>query len=277
MSITTERMRGNLDTLLQRSDIAAVIIALPLTIQPDIVIKCLDAGKHVLSEKPVAATVLKGLSLIKDASKYVEKGLVWRVAENYEAEPVYRKAGKILNSGTIGSYPGGFLLDGGVHTTAALRTLLPRPLSQLSGFASLNKDYLAPHDTIHTIVRAGSHFHGTVDMTWAWPTKSKPIQEEMVITGTKGWLGIGRIEGGWRITVKILLNEKPESYEEKEENLEFTSQGVAQEFLQFFNVIRGERGLDIGKPLDALRDVAFIQAALTSDGNPVSLEDLVQE
>ncbi|EEB87840.1 hypothetical protein MPER_14647, partial [Moniliophthora perniciosa FA553] len=82
--------------------IAAIIIALPLTIQPEIVLKCLDAGKHVLSEKPIAATVSKGLSLIHDASKYVEKGLVWRVAENFEAEPVYIKAGEILKSGAIG-------------------------------------------------------------------------------------------------------------------------------------------------------------------------------
>jgi len=92
----------NLDVLLQRSDIVAVIIVLPITVQPEIVIKALAAGKHVLSEKPIAPDVAKGLSLIKESSKYTQKGLVWRVAENYELEPAYRKAGELIRSGAIG-------------------------------------------------------------------------------------------------------------------------------------------------------------------------------
>lgn len=45
---------SGLSALLQRSDIGAVIVALPILVQLEVVRKCLAAGKHVLCEKPVA-------------------------------------------------------------------------------------------------------------------------------------------------------------------------------------------------------------------------------
>ena len=73
------------DALLSRSDIQAVIVVLPLTQQPEIVIRALAAGKNVLSEKPVAKDVKTGLSLIEKWEKeFKPKGLIWRVAENFE-------------------------------------------------------------------------------------------------------------------------------------------------------------------------------------------------
>jgi predicted dehydrogenase len=93
----------DLDALLARSDIAAVIVVLPITSQPDIVLKALEAGKHVISEKPVAADVKQGLHLIKEYNlKYKPKGLIWRVAENFEAEPGFRAAGAAIAAGKIG-------------------------------------------------------------------------------------------------------------------------------------------------------------------------------
>lgn len=93
----------NLDVLLARQDITIVTIALPITVQPNIILKSLAAGKHVLSEKPVAPDVKKGLELIRTYNQlYKKKGLVWRVAENYEAEPGYRPAAAAIRSGKIG-------------------------------------------------------------------------------------------------------------------------------------------------------------------------------
>lgn len=93
----------NLDVLLQRPDISAVIVVLPITLQPSIILKALAAGKHVLSEKPVAPDVGAGLKLIEEFNTvYKPKGLVWRVAENFEAEPGYRAAAKAIREGKIG-------------------------------------------------------------------------------------------------------------------------------------------------------------------------------
>lgn len=93
----------DLDALLKRTDVAAVIVVLPITHQPSVVVKALAAGKHVLSEKPVAPDVAAGVKLITTFnSQFKPKGLVWRVAENFEAEPGYRAAGKAIRDGKIG-------------------------------------------------------------------------------------------------------------------------------------------------------------------------------
>ena len=93
----------SLDVLLARKDITVITIALPITVQPRIISKSLAAGKHVLSEKPIAPDVKQGLELIGTYHQlYKNKGLVWRVAENYEAEPGYRAAAAAVRSGKIG-------------------------------------------------------------------------------------------------------------------------------------------------------------------------------
>ena len=73
----------SLDDLLARNDIEAVILALPIKNQPDYIRKALLAGKHVLSEKPVAENVQDAVELIKwYRSEIVGKGVTWAVAEN---------------------------------------------------------------------------------------------------------------------------------------------------------------------------------------------------
>jgi predicted dehydrogenase len=94
---------SNLDALLKRSDITSVILVLPITHQPGVIVKALAAGKHVLSEKPVAKDVAEGVKLLATfESQHKPKGLVWRVAENFEAEPGFQAAGKAIRNGKIG-------------------------------------------------------------------------------------------------------------------------------------------------------------------------------
>lgn len=160
--------------------------------------------------------------------------------------------------------------------------MLPHPLTHLSGFASLNKDYLAPHDTVHTIVRAGPQIHGTADLTWASPTKSRPAIDGFIITGSNGWLSVNHVSKpgihGPVVRVAIHSVTKLEGgAEEKEEIIEEPSVGVQAELASFFAVIKGQddnKGL--GDPLAALGDVAFFQAALNSGGNLVDLTQLIK-
>lgn len=94
---------ADLEALLNSTTIDAVLITLPITVQPGIVLAALQAGKHVLSEKPVAADVTSGYSLITEyQEKYAPKGLHWRIAENYECEPAFIKAAEEIQAGRIG-------------------------------------------------------------------------------------------------------------------------------------------------------------------------------
>ncbi|THH26407.1 hypothetical protein EUX98_g7780 [Antrodiella citrinella] len=307
----------NLDVLLARSDIQAVIVVLPITLQPSIVRKALAAGKHVLSEKPVAPDVASGLALIKDFdTTYKPKGLIWRVAENWEVEPGFHSAAKILASGAIGKvtsfnvrvvnyvakdskwyktpwrtvpdYQGGFLLDGGVHTIAALRVILPSPMVSLSGFASLNMEHLPPHDTINATVKSADGSHGIIEITFGAPvpSRSQLANNGISVTGTEGWVWIKQEKGKdanggeqqvFRITIhKVTRNEKGEDVGETEEVVEEPACGVEQELKRFFAAISGSDD-GLGSPLGALKDVAWIQAALNSNGLPVDLQKLVVE
>lgn len=79
--------------LLLRDDIAAVIIALPIMSQPEFVEAALVAGKHVLSEKPVAENLARAEKLIKyyEANQKKNKA-TWSVAENFRFLATYKLA-----------------------------------------------------------------------------------------------------------------------------------------------------------------------------------------
>lgn len=162
--------------------------------------------------------------------------------------------------------------------------MLPHPLTHLSGFASLNKKYLAPHDTIHTIIQAGPDIHGTADLTWASPTKSRPQFDGFVISGTNGWLSVNQISTpgtgvpALRVAIHSVVKSKDDAEEEeKEEIIEEPLVGVQAELTSFFAAINGkDDGKRLGDPLAALGDVAFFQAALNSGGNLVDLNQLLR-
>lgn len=308
---------SNLDALLARSDISSVIIVLPITQQPSIVLKALAAGKHVLSEKPIAGDVASGAKLIAQyEAQYKHMGLVWRVAENFEVEPGHTAAGRAIAAGKIGKvtffssrtvnfidqdskwyktpwrtipdYQGGFLLDGGVHSVAALRVILPSAMTHLSGFASLNKEWLAPQDTINTIIKNADGSHGIYELSFAAPSPSRSgAGGGLVITGTDGWLQVQQImardlihnveQPTFRITIKSATRDANGVLgPEKEEVIDEPIRGVELEQASFFAALEGKDD-GLGSPLGALKDVAVIEAALKSGGELIDLEKLISQ
>ncbi|KIJ10684.1 hypothetical protein PAXINDRAFT_172088, partial [Paxillus involutus ATCC 200175] len=306
----------NLDALLARSDISTVIVVLPITLQPSIVLKALEAGKHVISEKPVAPDVASGLKLIATyETEYKPKGLIWRVAENWEAEPVYTAAAKAIRAGKIGKviffslravsciyqdskwyktpwrnipdYQGGFLLDGDVHSVAALRVILPSPMAYLSGFASLNVEWLAPQDTINAIIKSADGSHGIFELSFGATTPSREsVGNGIVITGTDGYLTINRTEvkdpitGSNKSISRLTIKSAPRGADgkpgpEQEEVIDEPVRGVELELAGFFAAVLEGKDDGLGSPMGALRDVAVIEAALNSGGKLIDLERLV--
>ncbi|HXF60994.1 MAG TPA: Gfo/Idh/MocA family oxidoreductase, partial [Caldilineaceae bacterium] len=133
--------------LLAQPEIEAVAVLLPIPAMPTVIRQALAAGKHVLSEKPIAATLAEGQALLA----YYEHqkrhpGQVWMVGENWRYEEAFQRAAALARSGALGevltchwpiftpinerskyyhttwrrdrSVPGGFVLDTGVHHVA---------------------------------------------------------------------------------------------------------------------------------------------------------------
>ncbi|KAI0431238.1 hypothetical protein F5Y09DRAFT_202937 [Xylaria sp. FL1042] len=181
------------EDLLKREDIAGVMMALPIVDQPSYIEKALAAGKHVLAEKPIAKDLDTAIKLIEYYKKVsTETKATLAIAENFRfmkgwayAADEIKKLGRLtgfvvrLNSmmqadnryyktpwRTTPEYQGGFLLDGGVHYTAGVRTLLGKENSVASVIAltSLVKSHLPPKDTINAILQTktgvlGSYVH----------------------------------------------------------------------------------------------------------------------
>ncbi|KAK3940409.1 hypothetical protein QBC46DRAFT_385315 [Diplogelasinospora grovesii] len=208
----------SLDDLLKREDVEGVIIALPILSQPDVVEKALRAGKHVLSEKPIAGDVQKGQELVSMYRGLADGRPIWAVAENfrYTASLVYaaqkvkelREVGgelttfRLQQNGfvkrdnkywntewrKVPEYQGGFLLDGGVHFVAGLRLLLTslspsNEISSLAAFSTLLEERLLPVDTVHAVAKTQSGKIGTISLSFGTEFKSGL---EIDVNTTKG-------------------------------------------------------------------------------------------
>lgn len=82
-SINVEHGDDGLDKVLSDPSVDAVMLVLPISRQPELVLRALKAGKHVMSEKPVGKDVKTARETIEEYEKtYQPKGLIWRVAES---------------------------------------------------------------------------------------------------------------------------------------------------------------------------------------------------
>ena len=137
--------------LLDRDDVEAVSIILPFELNRSVTMDVLNAGKHVMVEKPLAGNLDDARKMLGFEEQYPK--LVMMVAENYRYRPLFLRVREILDEGAIGgpyaavwnfftdvgsganvqylstrwriehTYRGGFLTDGGVHIIAVLRDL----------------------------------------------------------------------------------------------------------------------------------------------------------
>jgi predicted dehydrogenase len=89
----------DLDVVLADERIDAIAIATPAGTHLDIALAAMRAGKHVLIEKPLAATYADGLRLVEEADR---ARLVLMCDHTFCYTPAVRKIRELLHSGEIG-------------------------------------------------------------------------------------------------------------------------------------------------------------------------------
>jgi predicted dehydrogenase len=277
-----------LDPLLARTDIDAVDIILPIAVQPSLIEAALKAGKHVISEKPVAPDVASGRALLQTAQELTSKaGTVWMIAENIRFEPVFQSAGERIQRGELGkpiqliwttaavvnpqnkyyhtawrrdnSFPGGFILDGGVHNIAAMRTVMGE-IASVSAFVTQVRDDLPPADTFCAVFQFANGAVGC--WTHNFVTSSPWLNSSMQVLCEHGAMQVNSRQ----LDVTIDGNQSSEA---------FTVDAIQQELAAFARMIQGEALHST--PAQALQDVAVIQAILESarTGSAVKPERIV--
>jgi len=87
------------EQLLKVEDIDTVDICAPHNLHTEIVIKALEAGKHVICEKPIALTLEEADQMIRAAERAHKKLMI---AHNLRFMAQFQKTKEIINKGTLG-------------------------------------------------------------------------------------------------------------------------------------------------------------------------------
>ncbi|WP_433327217.1 Gfo/Idh/MocA family protein [Spirillospora sp. CA-294931] len=89
--------------LLRRDDVQLIDICTPGDGHAEIAIAALDAGKHVLCEKPLANTVAEAEAMTDAADRAAAKGIVAMVGFNYRRIPAIALARNLVAQGRLGT------------------------------------------------------------------------------------------------------------------------------------------------------------------------------
>jgi len=267
--------------LLQRSDVEAVDIALPIHLNYQVTKDALKAGKHVIVEKPLAANLSEAKIMLDFEDKYP---LVTMVAENFRYRPIFHHIKKYLQQGKIGEpyavfwnrfilinekdnkfaqtkwrinhqYRGGFVTDGGIHYIAALRDMFGEINHGIAFTKSVNFN-IGEMDSMSFQFHTDKNIYGVLNAFYS----SKGYEQDCIlISGSEGSI---LIEDD-KLTLK---NEKKLELEEVEE-----SKGYKEEFEDFY------RGIRLGKKVkssfyEGYKDLQVIMGAINSTKKWKNLE-----
>ncbi len=96
---STVRVTDDIGAVLSDDRVDAVAVATPAWTHYEVALACLEAGKHVLVEKPFASSVAEGEKLVATAAR---NGLVLMCDHTYCYTPAVRKLGELVAAGALG-------------------------------------------------------------------------------------------------------------------------------------------------------------------------------
>jgi UDP-N-acetylglucosamine 3-dehydrogenase len=190
------RAYSDYETLLKEEKPDAVSVCTPNIFHAPAAIAAMNAGAHVLVEKPMAATEAEALAMIEAAKK---NNVYLMVGHNQRLMPPHVKAKEILDSGRLGrvltfrtafGHPGpeGWSIDGreswffrekdaimgamgdlGVHKSDLIRYLLDDEVADVSAFiGTLHKEGTTVDDNATCVLRMKSGAIGTLTASWTY-------------------------------------------------------------------------------------------------------------
>lgn len=261
--------------VLDNPDIEAVSISLPIHLNFPVTREALQAGKHVIVEKPLAVDLAEAIAMRALAEEY--PGRVAMVAENYRYRPLYHRLRALVNEGAIGRpysvlwnylvyldpsknqyaqttwrqnprHVGGFVSDSGVHNIAVLRLILGEFATGRAFTANVFPAIGTP-DTFSLQFAMNSGVSGVLNLYF----RACGLWENTLhILGEHGTITVGRENF-------ILRREnEPDREEDARDGM-----GYREEFEDFFRAIR-EGGTAISSFGEAYRDLEIILRAFDS-------------
>jgi predicted dehydrogenase len=93
----------SLDEALEKTDCDCVLVVTPPETHHDVAAQALEAGKHVLVEKPLDTTLCGACALVRAAKRV---GRILMVSQNYRFSAPFRAAQGLVRSGALGELVG---------------------------------------------------------------------------------------------------------------------------------------------------------------------------
>ena len=218
--------RGTTDhhELLARDDVDAVLISVPIPLLYGIAQDALNAGKHVLSEKPTGTDEEQARAFLAFEREFPDRVVL--VGENYFYRDDIRHARALLDDGAIGKmhlmswrragqmvpregrfnstswrrrpqYRGGVHLDAGVHDIAQIRMLCGEVLRVHGAVQWANSTIDSPSDLTLNLAFAGGAIGNYTACYSEVPVPPEP--NDMRLYGTEGVLVLSGREGERRV------------------------------------------------------------------------------
>jgi predicted dehydrogenase len=258
------------------SSATTVLVAVPIHLSFGIIRDCLNAGKHVIAEKPLGDSLSQALELLEVARR---QSVHLLVAENFRYQNGFALARQLSEEGKIGGLRGyylndlhytapsgvwaqtawrtagthrhGYIIDGGPHIVAGLRQMVGHEPTSVSAIGnSFHPDHLGrPWDTLHVNIQFADGVVGHLTLGYGSPD---PDGRRPKLLGTDGTLSVGK----GAIEIHRLDGSK--------ESIPFAeTSGLMEEWDDFAQVL-----LQGGEPrfsaIEAARDLAFLDASIES-------------
>lgn len=205
----------SVEALVADETIDAVSVCTANVTHAEIAIKALNAGKHVLCEKPMATTLEQCIDMVEAARKSGKKLMI---GQNQRFAPAHAKARELIEAGEIGQlltfetsfgHSGpenwcgkknpwffdktrsvfGAMADLGVHKTDLLQYLMGEPIVKVSAIlGTRDKKYpdgnlINVDDNAFCLYQSKSGIFGTMHASW---TEYGEENNYTILQGTKG-------------------------------------------------------------------------------------------
>ncbi|HVX42852.1 MAG TPA: Gfo/Idh/MocA family oxidoreductase [Mycobacteriales bacterium] len=294
--------------MVESGAVDAVLILAPVSLHHQIAIAALEAGKHVLIEKPLAISVRAGQAIVDAAARH---GRVAGVAENVRYAPRTRALRSALDSGLIGEPQlwlsggiggewapdrvvahtpwrhvkleagGGPAIDHGVHLMHQIRYLMG-PVHELSALTRTMEPIRVDERTgpvrneVEDAYLAQLRFQngaiGTVFSAWAGRGAATGLDASPVIYGGAGCIkgaDVITADGARRPALELLAADAPYFPHGIEDSF-------ALELLDFAAAIGAGTQME-ASAAEGVLDLAMAYAILESaqSGGPVRIDDVV--
>ena len=280
-------------SLIRDPEIDAVAVATPVSTHFELAMAALDAGKHVLVEKPMTQAVHESEALVKRAD---ELGLVLQVDHPFIYTAAVRKMKEAIDAGTLGTiqyydsvrvnlglfqHDVNVLWDLAVHDLSILDYLVPyRPVAiSATGVAHVEGQ---PHNVAYLTLLYSEPFIAHIHVNWLSPVKIR----KTLLGGDKSMVVYDDLEPSEKVCIYdrgIVLPDSPAGLEELRvgyragdmlaPHLDRT-EALRTETLHFTDCIANDkRPLTDGSA--GLRTVKVLDAAnrsLAQNGAPISVE-----